>query len=490
MDSVTFLELLITVGVVTIQAWSYLRTRQRTRVLANLFPGSNPVARVISAAAGGTEVSEADRCPHIEPTGQVSAGFRAILDATNQYLQKNAGAPADFHILQGIAERISDSTEYEASANATLPLYIGLMGTFIGVIVGLVTIAQEPSSTIGDSDLKRFLGGVLVAMTGSLCGLLLTVIGRTICLQPARAQNDTRKQSYYILLESELLPAVGLDASAELHTLQGNLHQFNVDFRSNLGLFTDAMKIAVGTMKQQRELLDTLNKAKIAELIAANVELLTRVQGIAVVFSEFVGATAELQKRITLSTDVADKLNALLDRVHTFEQSINALGDKLSVDQSLAMRSVKLVEDQLEILKRRNQVVTQYADVQDEELKTYFSAQREKLTELTNKASQQLDELASEISRSVAEAFGTERTTQLVADVARLKEIDDHIRLVGSELREWRLSAPQQEVVRALQQFAQARQNGGWFTGWFKRRVVPNSPKRASDADAPEDSTS
>ena len=35
-------------------------------------------------------------------------------------------------MLQGIAERISDSTEYEASANATLPLYIGLMRTFKG----------------------------------------------------------------------------------------------------------------------------------------------------------------------------------------------------------------------------------------------------------------------------------------------------------------------------------------------------------------------
>jgi hypothetical protein len=229
------------------------------------------------------------------------------------------------------------------------------------------------------------------------------------------------------------------------------------------------MKIAVSTMKQQRELLDTLNKAKIAELIATNVELLTKVQGIATVFADFVAATAELQKRIALGTDIAEKLNALFERIHAFEQSINALGDKLSVDQAVAIRTVELVTEQLETLKKRNQVVTQYADIQDEELKGFFSAQRNKLSELANKASQQLDELALEISHSITEAFGTERTTQLIADVSRLKAIDDQIRLLQSDLREWRMSAPQQEVVRALQQLADARKNGGWFTGWFKR---------------------
>lgn len=482
MDPVTLLELLITIGVVTIQVRSYLRTRRRARNLAALFPASTPIANVRPASTAGAEIIDEEQDSFIEPNGNVSPGFRAVLDSTNRYLQKNAGAPANFHILQGIAERVSDAAEYEASANATIPLYVGLMGTFIGVIVGLITIAQEPSSNIGDSDLKRFLGGVLVAMVGSLCGLFLTVAGRSFSLQPARAQNNSRKQAYYTLLESELLPVVGHDASAELRTLQSNLHRFNVDFKSNLSLFTDAMKVAVGTMQQQRELLNTLNKAKIAELIATNVELLTKVQSVATVFGKFVAATAELQERVALSTDVSAKLNALLDRIHRFEQGINALGDKLSLDQTVAMRTVKLVEEQLETLKRRNQLVTQYADVQDEELKAYFEAQKQKLTQLANKAGQQLDEFVSAISHSVAEAFGGERTSQLVTDVARLKDIDDHIRVVGSELLSWRQSAPQQEVVRALQQLAQARRNGSSHTGWFKRTIVRILPNRTSKA--------
>jgi hypothetical protein len=478
MDPVTLIELLITIAVVTIQMRAFLRTRRRARDLAGLFPNTVPVATVRAAAAPGAETTEADKCARIERNGVISPGFGAILDSTNRYLEKNAGAPADFHILQGITERASDSADYEAAANATLPLYVGLMGTFIGVIVGLVTIAHEPSSTIGDSDLKRFLGGVLVAMVGSLCGLLLTVAGRSVCLQPARAQNDIRKQAYYTLLESELLPVVGQDASAELRTLQGSLHRFNADFKSNLGLFTDAMKTAVSTMQQQRDLLNTLNKAKITELIATNVDLLTKVQSVATVFVQFVDATAELQKRVALSTDVAAKLNALLDRIQKFELSINALGDKLSVDQTAAIRTIKLVEDQLETLKRRNQVITQYADVQDEELKAYFAAQRQKLTELTNKASQQLDELAAGITHSVAEAFGAERTTQLTADVSRLKDIDRHILGVESELRSWRQSAPQQEVVRAVQQLAMARRNGASSRNWLKRLVLRFTPNR------------
>jgi len=486
MDPVTFIELLITIAVVTVQIRAFLRTRRGAHNLAGLFPNSVPVAIVRAGAAPGAVTAEADKFARVEPNGVISPSFSAILDSTNRYLEKNAGAPADFQILKGITERASDAAEHEATANATLPLYVGLMGTFVGVIVGLVTIAQEPSSTIGDSDLKRFLGGVLVAMVGSLCGLLLTVAGRNICLQPARAQSDIRKRAYYTLLESELLPVVGQDASAELRTLQGSLHRFNADFKSNVGLFTDAMQTAVGTMQQQRDLLNTLNKTKIAELIATNVDLLTRVQNVAAVFGQFVDATAELQKRVALSTDVAAKLNALLDRIQRFESSINALGDKLSVDQTAAIRTVKLVEDQLETLKRRNQVITQYADVQDEELKLYFAAQRQKLTELTNKASQQLDELAAGISRSVAEVFGAERTTQLTVDVARLKDIDIHIRAVESELRSWRQSAPQQDVVRAVQQLALAPRNGASSRNWVKRIGLRIFPTRAGKAELAE----
>src|SRR5260221_14236171 len=107
---------------------SFHRARRHTRDFAALFPSSTSIAIVKPVAAAGAEITAGVQDAFIEPNGDVSPAFRAILDSTNRYLQKNVGAPADFRILQGIAERVSDAAEYEASANATLPLYVGLMG--------------------------------------------------------------------------------------------------------------------------------------------------------------------------------------------------------------------------------------------------------------------------------------------------------------------------------------------------------------------------
>ena len=65
--------------------------------------------------------------------------FSKLIDSINNYLTKNKGV-IDFAVVHSLIERNIKSNEEIASSNVSLPLYIGLMGTFLGIIYGLSKI--------------------------------------------------------------------------------------------------------------------------------------------------------------------------------------------------------------------------------------------------------------------------------------------------------------------------------------------------------------
>lgn len=113
-----------------------------------------------------------------------SSEFRKILDSINNYLQKNKGAVSDFMLIKDIVERNCDSKEEEITIQTPIPLYIGLMGTMLGIIIGIGRIAimgggfsafiDNPQQAIGE-----LMGGVAIAMLASLTEfcLLLFLLG-------------------------------------------------------------------------------------------------------------------------------------------------------------------------------------------------------------------------------------------------------------------------------------------------------------------------
>jgi hypothetical protein len=460
MNFVTFLEALLTFLVVFAQFKSFVLTRHHALALARLFPDYQPIAEVEAATSSvsGTSEKPVDQT-QLRSAGSISTGFRNILDSTNLYLEKNAGTPADFRILQDIAERGSNSLEQAATANATLPLYIGLMGTFIGVIVGLLSFVIGGISSATDLNafadpghLQHFVGGVLIAMSGSLCGLLLTVYGRVSFLNDAQRQNDQKKQLYFTLLQTELLPVVGHDFSSALYGLQKNLHRFNSDFSANLSTFAASMGTATETLRLQRDLLDVLRSANLVKIIKANAEMLTRSESISKTLRDLAETLATVQESFLTTGQLADRVNSLLDRFGTFERSINGLGEKIAIDQTVTISTVQLIREQLDSLKSRGDLIRQFVDSQDDEIRLYIEAQRQRLSDLTTNAKQQLAELTDEIARSVAEALSGGQISSFVEQIGHLKGIDEKTQVIGLLLEKLELSTSQTEtsILQAL----------------------------------------
>lgn len=104
-----------------------------------------------------------------------------IVNAINSYLLKNKGAVSDFLLIKDIVERYCNTEREQIETQLPMPLYMGLMGTMLGIIIGIGYIAivsgfsafiNNPSDSIG-----ALMGGVAIAMIASLIGIVLTTYG-------------------------------------------------------------------------------------------------------------------------------------------------------------------------------------------------------------------------------------------------------------------------------------------------------------------------
>lgn len=64
--------------------------------------------------------------------------FNKIINSINNYLLKNKGGTSDYHLMKDIVERNCDAKENEIDTQIPTPLYMGLMGTILGIFLGVI----------------------------------------------------------------------------------------------------------------------------------------------------------------------------------------------------------------------------------------------------------------------------------------------------------------------------------------------------------------
>ncbi|MEM7370389.1 MAG: hypothetical protein AAF587_17400 [Bacteroidota bacterium] len=227
MDLILIIELCIVAVIVALQIWIVNRNRKAIQTLETIYPETNQL-RLISA----TEVDEeedttgvSDTIELVEEDPGFNETFLSILRTTNTYIRRNRGE-ADFEILKELAERKLTSHEQRIESSIALPLYIGLLCTFTGVIIGLIKIA---SVGVTDAAIQSFLGGVLIGMIGSAVGLGLTVLSNQ-WLKNAKGIRDQRQYGYFHFLQTFLLSPLQKDGLPALTNLKQSLTAFHDGF--------------------------------------------------------------------------------------------------------------------------------------------------------------------------------------------------------------------------------------------------------------------
>lgn len=240
-----------------------------------------------------------------------------IRDAINMYLQKNKGAASDFSLMKDVVERYCGADEEEISIMQPIPLYMGLMGTMVGIIVGISIIAFN-GGIDNLTNVSSMMICVAIAMTASFVGILCTTI-ISWKSKGAKTQIETNKNLFYSWLQTELLPVLSDNSVTVLSLLQTNLMSFNQTFQGNIKEFDDVLTSVRQVSKDQASALDAISKININEVAKANVVVLNELQKCTGQLGQFTQYLTNVNGYLTAVNSLNENLNNHLDRTAMIE---------------------------------------------------------------------------------------------------------------------------------------------------------------------------
>ena len=360
-------------------------------------------------------------------TPNASSEAKQLVEEVNEYLRRNEGT-TDFNIIKDKTERSLDTLYEDAMSKVSFPTYLGLMGTFFGVFIGLKSFnIGVATSGVSDEIVSELIGGVIVSMVTSLIGLALMMVGNWIA-SDYQKKVEADKNKFYDFLQVQLMPVMGTSMVAALHKLHGTINTFEPAFRSiidefksafgectetlkgtfgeNVKQLTDAVEVMGRNMttinenvKKQDELLKTMRQRQTLETLEKFNEaadkfdsVSTSIAKLTVIKDEIAKSSQDLVKaqndfvgQMIIPERVFEKVNTILNRVTTFEESINALGTNIAQTQMLGNTQMNLIQEQITAIQKKTNLAVAYQELADEDLKNLFETQKAAINALNAK---------------------------------------------------------------------------------------------------------
>ena len=329
-----------------------------------------------------------------------------IVKAINAYLLKNKGATGDFLLIKDVVERYCDTKHEEIETQLPMPLYMGLMGTMLGIIIGIGYIAigvgfdkfmDDPQGSIG-----VLMGGVSIAMIASLVGIVLTTYGSWKA-KGAASQVEDGKNQFYTWVQTELLPVLGGTGNS-LMQLQKNLLEFNRSFSANTIKLDKALQQVGASYQDQIELIQSIQQLNIGQMAAANVSVLRELQACTPqlerfgqymhLMNEYIGHVNALNNNIDLQnsrthlieemgTFFKEEVTAIEQRKVAIAQAVGTVDDKLQQTlDALREHGERKIQAMNEALIQKQDVFNRALDEQQEIFKKKIQENGNLLDEL------------------------------------------------------------------------------------------------------------
>ena len=410
--------IVIIVGIICFQLFSYADTSKKIKKYKSIFPKSVSAysLRELSLREEPEQalISEEDDLPlsldeeteveeditvsqvHIE---DASPTLLEVEHSLNMYLQKNRGAASDFHIMKDVVERYCDADEEEITTQQPIPLYLGLMGTMVGIIVGIVYIAATKGFSVDDitQSVTELMTCVAIAMSASFMGVYCTT-RISWKSKDAFSRVESDKNKFYSWLQTELLPTLSGNTVNALYLLQQNLTQFNSTFQTNISGLSRALGQVRETSAEQVELINLLQDIDIRRVAQANVTVLRELRD----------CTGELTRFNQYMHSVSDYLTA-----------VNALNSNINehLNRTAAIeRMGAFFEREIDQVRTREQYINEVVANVDNTLRDTFNAlsegTRNGVTELRNNSTAEFDRVTEALTaqqQTFKEALNTQR---------------------------------------------------------------------------------
>ncbi len=308
--------------------------------------------------------------------------FLSIINSINAYMENNKSVN-DYHLMKDIVDRNCDSKEDEINTQTPIPLYLGLVGTMAGILVGILflwlnggladLLNSSNSSGNGASGIEALLGGVALAMISSILGIVLTTLASNR-FKLAKTTFDQNKNIFYSWIQENLLPKLSDNVVDSIREMTHNLSEFNETFSNNVKGLDYALSKVNESYNQQTEIMTAIQKIADKDLSVKNLQLFNALTnsakeieslgGYLKYSNEYLANVKALNENLSLQ----EKRTQIMEDVGVF---FKTEADQIEERRGLMSRAVGTVDDYLKqaLDKLKDNINKEFAELQNTSLK-------------------------------------------------------------------------------------------------------------------------
>ena len=368
-EPIFLIELVIVAVIVFLQFRSFYGNKKRMDDYMDVFSDSESWI---------VERDDGERVSNISG-GSSSPYFSDIKNTINKYIAGSSESVADYQILKEAVDRHCDSIEDQIESQTPVPLYLGLAGTMLGIILGLASLiwsgaitdlagVQETQqletvqvqNTTKEAEFKKatdgigsLLLGVAVAMIASFVGISLTT--KAAWNYKKRKEDAERKKNAFLSwMQSDLLFELPNDISGAMAQLVFDLEKFNETFEENTSSLADTFKNVNESYKTQADIVKAVQEMDVQSMATANVKVL---------------------QQLERSTEKLERFNEYLNAIQGYTTTIQHFNEQFQQEETqlgLLRKIYDFFNTELHEIDQRKYAISSAVSSVDEKLKDAF----------------------------------------------------------------------------------------------------------------------
>lgn len=345
-----FVLSIFTIIVFTIwELYQFNKVRKLTALYRNIFPKS-------------IEQLEFDSKKLCINSTHKSDLFQNIVTTLNRYLGENSDQVTDYHLMKDVVDRNREVAESEIETLIPFTQYIGLVGTMIGIFLGVFVLVFQSgleklmsasSSALANSGVTELLGGVAIAVLTSALGLALTM-WNSYLFKEAKRIVELHENAFLGWIQAEMLPNLSTDMTATLIKMTNNLRDFNNTFSSNTAKLDRTLAKVNDSYTGQARILEVLERVDVKKVAMANVQVYEKLKKCTDEIGMIGDALKSSRQYLQKVSELTEKLDNIDERARTWE------------------KMAKFFEKEINEIERRKAVISEAVGNVDEKLKLSF----------------------------------------------------------------------------------------------------------------------
>lgn len=469
--------------------------------------------------------------PQIRLVGKEDTDLNELIKEINVYLHKTKGT-SDYQFIQNKVERKVNLRYDQSTVYQSFPTYIGLMGTFLGVFIGIfMFLVGYDGVNFGDESIKNLLTGVLISMSTSLSGLILTTYNNAKA-GTARKKVEDAKNDFFDFIQTDVTKT----ASASLVSAISKLHDtvdtfqpaftvvidgfksafaevtraFGEDFKQNVSAVTSAVNTMGQNMEKintnislQQQLLDTFKSKELITGMEKYIEAANHFVSITQSLNKFeearrmmlaaaqeaIAIQDQYSESLKIPREIVVRLNQILDRIKNFEDSINKAGDALRRRDILGNEVIEAIDAQVKGIAKKGKIADRFLEIADGKLEDLYTEQTKALSEMNRRYRAALEGHAQGFEQMIADQtvelekwhnellsvlqakFNIEDIRSEFTNLKKLNDIVEQLRSISQDhIKSGELGKKLDAIQGELKKIDDAQRGGGGLFGLGRRR--------------------